>query len=256
MAEYTATCRLSSYDTMKANIDGGDVEIEALRSGANVMEVFLRPAEARTFARGILALADELDGGEAETKAPTPELPQIGSRFRVTTGGLNSASVSPGDVVTVNVHHTDFFGAMTSGGTTWFFNPANIGKGLEPLVDESSVPATVTAKWGAIKPGDKVRILVNDAECADVEAGDTFTVHAVDERLVTVNDEKNGGHWYFRDTTSIELVDDPDTTSSDEPAPSRSPRAKYVDEARELLRGTPYDATDLTRLAEFLAAGE
>ncbi|MFF1625618.1 hypothetical protein [Streptomyces sp. NPDC058272] len=181
MTEYVAICSSDEDDTITASVDGKAVELLARRGGRHMMETYLPVSDARTFARGILALADEIDGGEVAE---------------------------------------------------------------EP---------TVTAKWGAIKPGDKVRILIDTAECADVSAGDVFTVHKVDERCVTVDDTANGGHWYFSNTESIELVDDVPAEPTDVPAPARSSRAKYVEEAKELLGSTYFDADSLTRLAEFLA---
>lgn len=203
MTQHTATCRISSADEMVARIDESDIEIAARQDDAYQMTVFLRPSVARTWARGILALADEIDGGEATNEAPTlkripqigdrvrvvrnspedgvtnvgregtladiddgdsvmpyrvrfvedaygwwcaeveyvdvepadepiPNLPAIGSRYRVTKGGLAFASVNVGDVVEVTSRRDRYFGADLDG-ERWYFRPEHIGNGLEPV---------------------------------------------------------------------------------------------------------------------------
>ncbi|MEU3285629.1 hypothetical protein [Streptomyces longwoodensis] len=62
MIEYTATCAIDEDDTVTAMRSENRVELEP----SSRASVFLDPGPARTFARGILALADEIDGGEAE----------------------------------------------------------------------------------------------------------------------------------------------------------------------------------------------
>jgi hypothetical protein len=61
-------------------------------------------------------------------------------------------------------------------------------------------------------------------------------------------DGASGDIWAAR----VEIIDAP----ADEPAPARSSRAQYVDEARTLLEGTLASPSDIIRLAEFLAYGE
>ncbi len=82
MTEYKAVCSSYNRDTITARCDGDAVELSARFSDTYAGETFLAPNAARTFARGILALADEIDGGEAE--APTlRRIPQVGDRVRV-----------------------------------------------------------------------------------------------------------------------------------------------------------------------------
>lgn len=184
MTEYIATCNSDEDDTITARVDGRSVELVANRHGRHMMETYLLTSDARTFARGILTLADEIDGGEV-VEAPAPG---------------------------------------------------------------------VAAKWGTIQPGDTVRVLVDDAECATVRRGDKFTVHSANAGTVTVHDGR-GDFWYFSHAESIELVDDvPAESPADEPAPVLSTHAAHVRNAKTLLADTAHTAADIVRLAEFLAA--
>ncbi|MFB8071077.1 hypothetical protein [Streptomyces californicus] len=82
MTEYIAQCRAGRYDKIVARVDGDSVELAATSHGEHKMETYLDTADARTFARGILALADEVDGGEGE--AATDSRPKVGDRVIVT----------------------------------------------------------------------------------------------------------------------------------------------------------------------------
>jgi hypothetical protein len=80
MTVYTAECAIDPADTITATRSSNRVELEP--SGR--VEVYLDPADARIFARGILALADEVDGGEvAEAATPETRALQVGDRVRV-----------------------------------------------------------------------------------------------------------------------------------------------------------------------------
>lgn len=80
MTVYTAECAIDSADTITATRSSNRVELEP----SSRTEVYLDPDDARTFARGILALADEIDGGEAKEEAPAPaRAPQIGDKVRI-----------------------------------------------------------------------------------------------------------------------------------------------------------------------------
>ncbi|MYY03103.1 MULTISPECIES: hypothetical protein [unclassified Streptomyces] len=74
MTEYIAQCRYNRSDTIKARVEDKVVWLEP-----GVANVALTPADARTFARGILALADGVDGGEAETTM----FPAVGDVVRI-----------------------------------------------------------------------------------------------------------------------------------------------------------------------------
>lgn len=189
MTEYVATCNASSLDTITARRDGDAVELEAVHNGEHKMETYLSASKARVFARGILALADEINRGEAKEEEPSP-----------------------------------------------------------------------------LKPGDKIRILVDDAEYADVSRGDVFTVHEVRDTLVVVDDPANDGYWYFRDAENWEkVVTEPapladwerdlmGESPADEPEPVVSRHAAHVRAAKELLAGVEHtSAADVIHLAQFLA---
>jgi hypothetical protein len=80
MTVYTAECAIDSDDTITATRSSNRVELEP--SGR--VEVYLDPADARTFARGIIALADEIDGGEvAEAATTETRTPKVGDRVRI-----------------------------------------------------------------------------------------------------------------------------------------------------------------------------
>jgi hypothetical protein len=77
---YTAACVIDGGDTITAARSGDRVELEP----SSRTEVYLDPAPARTFARGILALADEIDGGEVKEEAPAVKpVPQVGDRVSI-----------------------------------------------------------------------------------------------------------------------------------------------------------------------------
>ncbi|MYR43117.1 hypothetical protein [Streptomyces sp. SID5910] len=190
MTEYTATCNSRPSDSVTARADGRSVELEMRVSGDYRGEAYLTPDKARTFARGILALADEIDGGE--TEVPILTLPAIGTRFQVTEDGLNSADVKRGAVVTVSGHHNDYFGTTAENGVRWYFSPKHIGDGLEPVSDEPSdlLDETGLAGWerdligGAktsapTKVGDRVEIVRAEWCDRDTE-GRTGVVDEVD----------------------------------------------------------------------------
>lgn len=81
MTEYTATCDYESADTVQAYGSGGAVWLNARQDGGEA-SVKLYPTNARAFARGILALADEIDGGEANPI-------KVGDQVRVTDAAGN-----------------------------------------------------------------------------------------------------------------------------------------------------------------------
>ncbi|MFG3014356.1 hypothetical protein ACGFZB_28835 [Streptomyces cinerochromogenes] len=82
MTEYTAQCRHNEADKVIARIDGPSVELMMSPGDEYAGEAYLSPDAARTFARGILTLADEIDGGEAKEE-PKPEPVKVGDRVRI-----------------------------------------------------------------------------------------------------------------------------------------------------------------------------
>ncbi|MEV4939616.1 KOW motif-containing protein [Streptomyces zaomyceticus] len=83
--DHTIACRHEAQDTLRAFIDGDDIGFHGSSGSKLEMSVYQRPAEARKFARGILALCDEVDGEEAQDVAapPTPRDIRVGDRVEV-----------------------------------------------------------------------------------------------------------------------------------------------------------------------------
>jgi hypothetical protein len=305
MTLYTATCAIDEDDTVTAMRSENRVELES----SSRASVFLDPGPARTFARGILALADEIDGGEAEASA---SLPKIGTRFRVTRNGVRSAGVSVGDVVEVSQHHAGYFSAKISG-SSWYFEPEDIGNGLEPVDEPTARP---------IQVGDTVRVVTDDSHLRTgefigrtgkvVQVGNRFSsrlkyrlefpgekfwwvekVELVDEapgldrpikvgaRVEIVRAERSSRHEEGRvgivgtvdeddDRLPYRVVDEhgvyiawcaevrrlDDLAEDAGPEPTRSPFARFVDEAKGLLEGTDHTATDVIVLARELRDAE
>ncbi|WP_406161071.1 hypothetical protein [Streptomyces canus] len=195
MTVYTAQCEIDSDDAITASRSENRVELEP----SSRTEVYLAPAKARTFARGILALADEIDGGDVEAEAPK-RAPQVGDRVRVVKDDMNG------------FRRGEFVGLV--GTLTRVSSYAPEGNGFK------------------------------------VQFGDGFGRHG----------DKVNGTW---NCTEVELVDEP----APEPAladwerdllagPSRSSRAKYVEEAKDLLSDKPAAVAHIIELAQWLAAGD
>lgn len=81
MTEYTAQCRHNAGQYLKAYINGISVIIDGYDDRECVTNPYLSADSARIFARGILALADEIDGGEV---TEVDIRPKVGDRLRVT----------------------------------------------------------------------------------------------------------------------------------------------------------------------------
>ncbi|MDX2794052.1 transcription termination/antitermination protein NusG [Streptomyces scabiei] len=84
MTDLNLTCAIDADDQICATRSSGGKRIEftAWADGKqHGVEVYADTDKARTFARGILALADEIDGGEV--KAEPARRPQVGDRVRV-----------------------------------------------------------------------------------------------------------------------------------------------------------------------------
>ncbi|MFF3140852.1 hypothetical protein ACFVRU_03710 [Streptomyces sp. NPDC057927] len=82
MTEHIAQCRWAPGDRSRAHVVGDAVHLDAVSDGVVQGDASLRADAARTFACGIIALADEIDGGEV-VEAPKPRNPQVGDRVRI-----------------------------------------------------------------------------------------------------------------------------------------------------------------------------
>ncbi|MFJ3588631.1 hypothetical protein ACIQUY_04985 [Streptomyces sp. NPDC090231] len=79
MTEYKITCQDDPNDRIQVSAYEGDSRVSFY---SHDISVYVSSADARTFARGILALADEVDGGEA--KEPEADSPvKVGDKVRV-----------------------------------------------------------------------------------------------------------------------------------------------------------------------------
>ncbi|OSC76477.1 hypothetical protein B5180_01600 [Streptomyces sp. BF-3] len=134
---YIAQCCHDAHEQIRANHNGVTIMLHAFDGEENLITPFLRADDARTFARGILALADEVDGGEVKPASDRPI--QVGDRFRVTVPHLDCSVVKVGDVAVVD-HFVDGPQGdfrVRVGEDIWRFGPDNIGNGLEPITDDS-----------------------------------------------------------------------------------------------------------------------
>lgn len=169
MTVYTATCRHNERDKVVARIDGPSVELE-MHVGDNYQgEAYLSPFAARLFARGILALADEIDGGEVKAEAPAATRPKVGDRLRVTRSDVWCSSAKRGDIVRVLSteydlpQQDDHIRGEVEGGRGWWL-PLTA---LEPVNEPTSEPL---ADWerelieATPKPAPTFADLVNEAK--------------------------------------------------------------------------------------------
>ncbi|MEU3729950.1 hypothetical protein AB0E81_11155 [Streptomyces sp. NPDC033538] len=254
MTEYTAQCRISSYDRIRARRDEGSVELAGY-FGDYAGEAFILPDAARTFARGILALADEIDGGEAE---PADTRPKVGDRLRVTKVRADATLVRVGQIITVhatdydNEDGADYIRAFLGDKDdyAYFISLDHV----EPVTEEPvpSLPAI----------GARFRVTKDGLNNASVKRGDRLTVSSLHADYFGTTAE-DGFTWYFTPKhigdglepffgTPEFLADwERDLLGNAEPTPSLF--ARYVDEAKALLEGTVFRGDDVIRLAQELA---
>lgn len=245
MTEYVAECGSAPRDTVTARVDGDTVELAARRRGDYVMEAYLSPDKARTFARGIISLADAIDGGdedpELKVQADDDKAQAIkaGDRVRVLYDRADGATVSAGDVFPVAAVSAWASGAIyvnRGDGRQWCFGPENVEKVDEPTKGEP------------IKVGDTIRVLRDSANGATVRRGDTFVVRHANDHEVQVDGDGRGGRWYLSLTNVEKVVDEPATAE----APSIAPeRLALLDEARRMVGSR--DIPQLLDMARFLA---
>jgi hypothetical protein len=109
MTEYTARSAHSAHGSdsvARAHIIGSWVHIDSGDRESSASTA-LNPSDARTFARGILALADEVDGGEAATTSAGVRPLQVGDRVRVVGSAPGDRGRHVGDVGTLDIIDPD-----------------------------------------------------------------------------------------------------------------------------------------------------
>lgn len=213
MTEYKAVCRIDSNDYITASGLVETVTLRGFEDGEQVTYVSLPPRAARTFARGILALADGIDGGEA--KPASSASIKVGDRVRVVDADGNSTFV--GKVGTVKTLH----GASSYLPYKVEFGDGKGGHGaangqwncraVERVADPLPEP---------LKVGDRVVIVKDDSKLRTGEyVGQTGTVFAVGNfvrsELVARVRLANGTIWWCEE---VRRVDDAPTVTTT-PAP-------------------------------------
>ncbi|GGX26746.1 phiSA1p31-related protein [Streptomyces chryseus] len=99
-------------------------------------------------------------------------------------------------------------GPYTNEYRTWFTVKAAIGVTTAADSDLTPLPAPEP-----IKVGDKVRVLVDDADYAAVKAGDVFTVRRVDAHQIVTNGDSWNGSWHFAPKNVERVTEEPADTS-------------------------------------------
>ncbi|WP_405620327.1 hypothetical protein [Streptomyces sp. NBC_00076] len=110
MTEYTLKCESATFDgvdDITASRDGSSVGFVARKRSEFAMDAYVSPNAARAFARGILALADEIDGGEVEAEETTKSAPiKVGDKVQIVRAEACSSHMA-GRTGTVGVVDSD-----------------------------------------------------------------------------------------------------------------------------------------------------
>lgn len=243
MTEYVLKCSANDDDQLRAEKAGPEVFIGASHRGASQLTTYTSPVDARTFARGILALADEIDGGEATPVVDGPV--KVGDRVVVTRNTYGDGTENIGAAGTLNRIDTydprlPYRVALDAGDDWWC---ADVRKVTDEPVKSTSEP---------VKVGDKLRVLVEDANDATVSVGDLLTVTSVNAYTFMAADV-DGEDWYFKPEhvgTLLERVDEP-TTDEATTSVAVPRRLALLKEAQALLPDG--DSYDVLKIAYFLA---
>ncbi|MGW0468281.1 hypothetical protein ACWDX6_23900 [Streptomyces sp. NPDC003027] len=140
MNEYTAHSAHSGSSSVARAFKIGRWVLVSSEETAGSASTAMTPGVARTFARGLLALADEADGGD-DTR------PQVGDRVRVLEDHPQYAPALSGDVITVAAVDYDSEGAdyiryRADGDDYLWFVPLTAVE----LVDEPAAPDAAVSK--------------------------------------------------------------------------------------------------------------
>ncbi|KDQ65667.1 hypothetical protein [Streptomyces sp. NTK 937] len=264
MTEHKIQCTSGVGDTITACRQGEEIEFVARSLDSFTQSVYPSLADARAFARGILALADEVDGGVATAASNTR--PSVGDFVEITEDTSFGYVGRRGYLRVVDENDPDYpyHVEMGNGESPFGWWTKAVRKVVDPidtapladwerdLLDSHATTQESTVR--GIKAGDKVRVLVNRAEFADVRAGDVFTVARVSGDAIIVNTVENIGQWHFGNPESLEKVVDELATPEEPTKPSRE---RLLEAAVDAMSGSHiYTANDLIELAEFLTGGK
>ncbi|MFD7776616.1 hypothetical protein [Streptomyces sp. NPDC059753] len=255
MAEYVAKCRIISTDAVTAAAEDGEIILTGTKAGKFVMDACVRPDDARTFARGLLALADEVDGGEAPEPAPV----KVGDRVEILPSVHNPSSAGRVGIVKK-------IDALDDDDVPYLIGEEGTGRFIAwaALVRRVDAPADTRPKVG-----DRLRVTENYPWAAPAKTNDVITV------VETAYDREDGsedGVRFRQDGDSfpwhvpLSAVEGPlaewevDLLTASEPEPAPVPcvpvvpmRGAFVEHAKRLLADDEHTAVDIIRLAEFLA---
>lgn len=235
MTQYTATCTHDEDDRVTVNPSDKEVCIKAHTWNGPAASVYLTPDNARTFARGILAVADEADGKRTD-REPLP----VGTRVRVLEAyGIPDAA---GKLATVRAE-TDQPGRLKVRlDTPWCAASwaDKIYADRWEVVDETS------AVEPAVKIGDRVRVLRPETCYQETHTGSLGTLTDIDNSdcryRVRADDEDIV--WAYE----VERVDD---APAEEPVADFAKRLEALRVAREFA-GPEADAFDVLEYARYL----
>lgn len=255
MTEYTATCTHDSADYLTAKECTTLIKINGYRDRAHVTDVYLSPDDARTFARGILALADGIDGGEA----PEPRAPRIGDRVviveddpHISTGeyiGRTGEVLAVGNVarpgLTARVKFPD--------GHVWWCAKVRV-------VDDTPTVTTPAPADEGPQVGDRVQVVrvYRDGTRGALD-GMVGILKGIDEADETYPYKVSVGSDPFGEWVHEvrKVVDEPAAPERVVLTPTDL-RADLLTRAATMAATwtTPVSASDVVRVAAFLAAGE
>ncbi|MGI5404182.1 hypothetical protein ACQEVG_32970 [Streptomyces sp. CA-135486] len=233
MTEYVAKCWADEADTITASVQGESVELAASSNGLHRMEAYLKSAKTREFARGLLALADEIDGGKAT------EPVKVGDTVRVLHDSANGASVRRGDTFVVrhvNDHEVQVDGNGVRG--RWYLSLTNVEK-----VDAAPQP---------VKVGDRVTIVRGENTSSNGKTGIVDEIDDAESRVpYRIVDEMGD---YVAWAAEVRKVDAPaDELVFDASRVVVAPeRVALLEEARKQSRPSA-STEDVLAVARFLA---
>lgn len=254
MTGYTAHSAHGSGSTTRAHIIGSWVHVTSKERHWSASTA-MAPDVARTFARGILALADEIDGGEAK-EAPADTRPKVGDRVMIVRNGYSAeGDENVGRVgVVAETDYADELGtyrvSLPNDDYGWWCAEVELVDEPAGLIDKEGLADwerdLLTKPSTALAVGTRVRVL--EASYIPAATGMLGTVYAatdqrgrlrvqMDGEVGTVDNKLYADRW--------EVVDEP------KPSPS-SPFARYVEEAKRLLTGTDHRGADVIVLAREL----